>query len=258
MNRFTVIIPARYASQRLPGKPLQDILGKPMIQRVYEQASASAARQVVVATDDSRIAEAVRGFGGSVCMTRDDHQSGTDRLAEVVAQLALPDTEIVVNVQGDEPLIPPRIINQVALNLLNANVPMATLAEPIHDAAQVFNANVVKVVRDRRDLALYFSRAPIPWSRELYKMEGVDRLPVQPQVLRHIGLYAYTARFLREFVQWEPCDLERVESLEQLRVLWQGQSIHVGLAEEVPPPGVDTLADLEAVRRLLQKRLSGG
>ncbi|MFZ3206972.1 MAG: 3-deoxy-manno-octulosonate cytidylyltransferase [Pseudomonas sp.] len=250
-DAFTVVIPARYASSRLPGKPLQDIAGKPMIQHVWEQAGKSSARQVVVATDDLRIVEVCRGFGAEVLLTRSDHNSGTDRLAEVAAVLGLAPDAIVVNVQGDEPLIPPAIIDQVAANLAaNPQAAIATLAEPIDDVAALFNPNVVKVVSDRNGLALTFSRAPLPWARDAFAVSR-EQLPANVPYRRHIGIYAYRAQFLHDFVAWGPCWLEDTECLEQLRALWHGVRIHVADALQAPPAGVDTEEDLERVRRLL-------
>lgn len=252
MNRvFTVVIPARYASSRLPGKPLQDIAGKPMIQHVWEQACKSSAQQVVVATDDARIVEACRGFGAHVLLTRIDHNSGTDRLAEVAAALGLTPDAIVVNVQGDEPLIPPALIDQVAANLAaNPQAEIATLAEPIDEVAALFNPNVVKVTSDRNGLALTFSRAPLPWARDAFAASR-EQLPASVPYRRHIGIYAYRAQFLHDFVAWGPCWLEDAECLEQLRALWHGVRIHVADALQAPPAGVDTQEDLERVRRLL-------
>ncbi len=250
-NAFTVVIPARYASTRLPGKPLQDIAGKPMVQHVWEQACKSSATQVVVATDDARIVEACKGFGAEVLLTRVDHNSGTDRLAEVAAALGLEPDAIVVNVQGDEPLVPPSIIDQVAANLAgNPQAGIATLAEPIEDVAALFNPNVVKVVSDLNGLALTFSRAPLPWARDAFA-HNRDQLPEGVPYRRHIGIYAYRAGFLQDFVAWGPCWLENAECLEQLRALWHGVRIHVADALEAPPAGVDTQEDLDRVRRLL-------
>ncbi|WP_300651258.1 3-deoxy-manno-octulosonate cytidylyltransferase [Pseudomonas sp.] len=252
MNRvFTVVIPARYASSRLPGKPLQDIAGKPMIQHAWEQACKSSAQQVVVATDDARIVEVCRSFGAQVLMTRLDHNSGTDRLAEVAAALGLAPDAIVVNVQGDEPLIPPAIIDQVAANLAaNPQAAIATLAEPIDEVEALFNPNVVKVVSDCNGLALTFSRAPLPWARNAFAVSR-EQLPGNVPYRRHIGIYAYRAQFLHDFVAWGPCWLEDTECLEQLRALWHGVRIHVADALQAPPAGVDTQDDLERVRRLL-------
>lgn len=248
---FIVVIPARFSSSRLPGKPLQDIAGKPMVQHVWEQAKKSSAAQVVVATDDARIFEACQGFGAEVLMTDAAHNSGTDRLAEVATQLGLASDAIVVNVQGDEPLIPPSIIDQVAANLAaNPQAGIATLAEPIEDVQALFNPNVVKVVSDKSGLALTFSRAPLAWARDAFA-KNRDELPAGVPYRRHIGIYAYRAGFLHDFVAWGPCWLEDTECLEQLRALWNGVRIHVADALEAPPAGVDTPEDLERVRRLL-------
>ncbi len=248
---FTVVIPARFASTRLPGKPLQEIAGKPMIQHVWEQACKSSAQQVVVATDDARIVSACEAFGARVVLTRVEHNSGTDRLAEVASQLGLASDAIVVNVQGDEPLIPPAIIDQVAANLAaHPEAAIATLAEPIEDVTALFNPNVVKVSSDINGLALTFSRAPLPWARDALAQDR-NVLPAGVPYRRHIGIYAYRAGFLHDFVAWGPCQLEDTECLEQLRALWHGVRIHVADALQSPPAGVDTAEDLERVRRLL-------
>ncbi|MCW9698330.1 MULTISPECIES: 3-deoxy-manno-octulosonate cytidylyltransferase [unclassified Avibacterium] len=254
MTTFTVIIPARFASSRLPGKPLADIAGKPMIAHVWQQAQQSGASRVVVATDNQDVATAVQAFGGEVCMTSTNHNSGTERLAEVVEKLALADDEIVVNIQGDEPLIPPVIVQQVADNLANNAVNMATLAVPLNDAEELFNPNVVKAVADKSGNVLYFSRAPIPWNRDQFaglSDEQKTQLVLQTPYLRHIGIYAYRAGFIKQYVQWQPSALEGIESLEQLRVLWYGEKIHIDLAKEAPAVGVDTPEDLEKVRAIL-------
>jgi 3-deoxy-manno-octulosonate cytidylyltransferase (CMP-KDO synthetase) len=249
---FTVVIPSRYASTRLPGKPLQMIAGKPMIQHVWEQACKSSAQRVVVATDDARIVEACKAFGAEVVLTREDHNSGTDRLAEVATQLGLAADAIVVNVQGDEPMIPPAVIDQVAANLAaHPEARMSTLAEPIEDVETLFNTNVVKVVSDLNGLALTFSRATLPWARDDFA-KSREQLPAGVPYRRHIGIYAYRAGFLHDFVSWGPCWLENTECLEQLRALWHGVRIHVGDALEALPAGVDTAQDLERVRRLLE------
>ncbi|MGO3028492.1 3-deoxy-manno-octulosonate cytidylyltransferase [Pseudomonas helleri] len=249
---FTVVIPSRFASTRLPGKPLQMIAGKPMVQHVWEQARKSSAQRVVVATDDARIVEACQAFGAEVVLTRADHESGTDRLAEVAAQLGLASDAIVVNVQGDEPLIPPALIDQVAANLAaHAEAGISTLAEPIADVEQLFNPNVVKVVSDINGLALTFSRATLPWARDEFAQQP-NALPAGVPYRRHIGIYAYRAGFLQDFVNWGPCWLENTERLEQLRALWHGVRIHVSDVLEAPPAGVDTPEDLERVRRLLE------
>lgn len=251
---FTVVIPSRFASTRLPGKPLQMIAGKPMVQHVWEQACKSSAQQVVVATDDQRIVDACKAFGAHVVLTRADHESGTDRLAEVATQLGLASDAIVVNVQGDEPMIPPQVIDQVAANLAaHPEARMATLAEPIEDAQTLFNPNVVKVVSDINGLALTFSRATLPWARDEFALHP-DTLPAGVPYRRHIGIYAYRAGFLHDFVSWGPCWLENTERLEQLRALWHGVRIHVADVLEAPPAGVDTPEDLERVRRLLEAR----
>lgn len=248
---FTVIIPARFASTRLPGKPLADIAGKTMIQRVVEQARLSDAKRVVVATDDSRIADAVQNFGGEFCMTRADHASGTDRLQEVGQLLGLTDTDIVVNVQGDEPLIPPSVINQVAKNIHeNKDASVATLCEPITQINDFFNPNIVKLVTDQAGMALYFSRAPMPWARDAFAVSQSE-LPPTDLFVRHIGVYAYRVSLLNAFVTWSQSPLEKLESLEQLRVLHYGHRIHVAHAVEAVPGGVDTPEDLARLCKLL-------
>lgn len=251
--KFYVVIPARYASTRLPAKPLKMIAGKTMIQHVYERASQSNAMQVVIATDDARIESVVREFGGQVCMTKTTHNSGTDRLQEVAQQLQLNSDDIVVNVQGDEPLIPPQVINQVAKNLFtNSFCSMATLSEPIHSLADFRNPNIVKVISDNSGKALYFSRASIPWPRDYFAKPDVTELPAGFVPQRHIGIYAYRVSLLNNFVNWPQADLEKIESLEQLRVLANGHAIHIEEACEAVPGGVDTEEDLIRVRRLLE------
>ncbi|MEO3989213.1 3-deoxy-manno-octulosonate cytidylyltransferase [Pseudocitrobacter cyperus] len=242
---FVVIIPARFASTRLPGKPLQDINGKPMIVHVLERARESGADRIIVATDHAEVAKAVEAAGGEVCMTRADHQSGTERLAEVVEKCGFSDDTIVVNVQGDEPMIPAVIIRQVADNLAASKAGMATLAVPIDNAEEAFNPNAVKVVMDKEGYALYFSRATIPWDRDRFAQ---SRETVGDSLLRHIGIYGYRAGFIRRYVGWAPSPLEQIEMLEQLRVLWYGEKIHVAVAQEVPGTGVDTPEDLARVR----------
>lgn len=247
---FTVIIPARYQSSRLPGKPLADIGGKPMVQHVVEQSLASGASRVVVATDDERIAEVVRDFGAEVCMTAATHQSGTERLAEVCELLGLGDNEIVVNVQGDEPLIPPSNIRQVAENLAGSEAAgMSTLATPIHRTDEWMDPNVVKVVSNHDGHALYFSRSAMPYDRDGL-MDDEPKLK-ERFWLRHIGIYAYRSGFIRRYINWHPSPLELIESLEQLRVLWYGEKIHVGLAPEAPPHGVDTPEHLAVIRQMV-------
>lgn len=250
---FTVVIPARYASTRLPGKPLADIAGKPMIQHVCERAAESRAERVVVATDDDRIRVACEGFGAEVVMTSADHASGTDRLEEVARILGFDGAARIVNVQGDEPLIPPALINQVADNLdLNPDAPIATLCESILDAAALMDPNVVKVVFGHRGMAHYFSRAPIPWARDAWvNPDQRSELPEGAAYYRHIGIYGYRVSLLGEFVSWPPAPTERAESLEQLRALYNGRQIHVAQACEAPAAGVDTEADLARVRAVL-------
>lgn len=245
---FTVIIPARFASMRLPGKPLLDIAGKPMIQHVWQRACESDAERVIIATDTETVFDACKNFGADVCMTSPAHQSGTDRLQEVAAILDLPQDAAVVNVQGDEPLIPATVINQVAQNLQGRpDAGMATLAERIDDIATVFNPNAVKVVLDGRGYAMYFSRAPMPWARDEFARSR-EHLPSNIPFLRHVGIYAYRVSLLNDFVCWPAGVLESVEKLEQLRALEQGVRIHVDIAAADIPAGVDTAEDLEAVR----------
>lgn len=246
---FRVVIPARYASSRLPGKPLADIGGKAMVLHVLERALQSGADCVVVATDDERVQRAVTAAGHQAILTSRDHASGTERLVEVVEILGWDDATLVVNVQGDEPLIDPDLISNVARQLAqHVDAVMATLAHPIDDPADFTNPNVVKVVADLHGYALYFSRAPIPWPRENFAADRAFPSGFTP--LRHIGLYAYRAGFLRTYASLAPSPLESCEMLEQLRVLWHGYRIRLGLAENAAAPGVDTLADLERVRTL--------
>lgn len=246
---FVAIIPARFASTRLPGKPLVDIHGKPMVVHVMERALESGAERVIVATDNQDVARAVTAAGGEVCMTRSDHQSGTERLAEVIEHYQFADDTVIVNVQGDEPMIPPVIIRQVADNLAKSSAGMATLAVPIDSAEEAFNPNAVKVVRDANGYALYFSRATIPWDRERF---SASRDTIGDHFLRHIGIYGYRAGFIRRYVGWEASPLEQIELLEQLRVLWYGEKIHVDVAKAIPSVGVDTPEDLLRVRAAMR------
>jgi len=247
--RFRVVIPARYASSRLPGKPLVDIGGRPMVLRVLERALLAGAESVVVATDDTRVQQAVEAAGYQALMTSPDHQSGTERLVEVAETLGWPDHTLVVNVQGDEPLIEPELIREAARQLvLHDDAVMATLAHPIHDHADFINPNVVKVVADEAGYAVYFSRAPIPWPRDAFAAQA--DMPQELGALRHIGLYAYRAGFLRAYAGLAPSPLERHEMLEQLRVIWHGHRISLGITPTAPAPGVDTPEDLERVRQL--------
>jgi 3-deoxy-manno-octulosonate cytidylyltransferase (CMP-KDO synthetase) len=251
-NAFIAVIPARFGASRLPGKPLLDIAGEPMVAHVWRRACESAAQRVIVATDDARIRDALAPFDAEVVMTRADHPSGTDRLAEVAERLGLPDQAVLVNVQGDEPLIPPTLIDQVAARLFDdPEASIATLAEPIADVDTLFNPNVVKVVRALSGRALYFSRAPIPWDRQAFASRP-DWLETDGW-LRHIGLYAYRVGFLAQYGDWTPSPLEQLEQLEQLRALHHGHAIQVALAALPNPPGVDTVEDLERVRSLLAR-----
>lgn len=248
--KFTVIIPARYASSRLPRKPLLDIADKPMIQHVWEKAQQAGAERVIIATDHPEIEAVARQFGAEVCMTSDKHNSGTERLAEVIEKMGIADSEIIVNVQGDEPLIPPVVVSQVAQNLDTHQVNMATLAVKLTHRDELFNPNVVKAVTDKNGMALYFSRATIPFGRDHFP-DCDDDFVLQNNYLRHIGIYAYRAGFVKQYVAWQPTQLEQLESLEQLRALWYGEKIHLALAKEAPQVGVDTAEDLERVRHIL-------
>ena len=251
MTAFKVVIPARYGSSRLPAKPLLDIAGKPMVAHVYERALLSQAQSVVVATDDERIAEAVRAYGAPVVMTSTEHPSGTDRLQEVAQKMGWASDDIIVNVQGDEPLIPPQVINQVAANLAaHPQAGIATLAEAIEDVGQLTNPNIVKLVRDANNMAMYFSRSPMPWARDAFA-QGIKELPVKDLYWRHLGIYAYKVSFLNAYVKWSPAVLEQVEALEQLRALYYGVKIHVDKACVNLPAGVDTQEDLERVRAIV-------
>jgi 3-deoxy-manno-octulosonate cytidylyltransferase (CMP-KDO synthetase) len=258
---FVVVIPARFQSSRLPGKVLADIGGKPMIQWVVEKAQLSGATKVIVATDNDDVEQVVKGFGGEVCKTRSDHQSGTERLAEVMEQYQFHDDEIIVNVQGDEPFIPPENIAQVANNLAHQKAVqsasnstlgkisrMSTLAIKIDSVSEAFNPNAVKVLTDKDGYALYFSRATIPYDRARFLgNDNVDK--IGEFYLRHVGIYAYRAGFIKDYVNWPTSQLEQVEALEQLRVLYQGENIHVAVAKtNVPVEGVDTPEDLEKAR----------
>jgi 3-deoxy-manno-octulosonate cytidylyltransferase (CMP-KDO synthetase) len=244
---FTVLIPARLASTRLPNKPLADLGGKPMIVRVAERAALSRAGQVIVATDHADIYAACVAHGVAVRMTRADHPSGSDRIAEVAAALGLRDDEVVVNVQGDEPLIDPELVNATAA-LIDADTPMATAAHPIDRMDDMLNPNVVKVVLDAAGRAMYFSRAAIPWHRDTFNRTAGGDAP-QGLPLRHIGLYAYTNRFLQRYPTLPPSPLESIEALEQLRVLWHRIPIAVHITHGAPAPGIDTPEDLERARK---------
>jgi len=249
---FVVVIPARYASTRLPGKPLADICGKPMIQHVYEKACLSGASKVVIATDHQKVFDAAKHFTNDVLMTREDHQSGTERLAEVVDLLDLSDDTIVVNVQGDEPLLSPDNVSQVATLLAQSTAPMATLSVAIEERDEVFNPNAVKVVSDINKNALYFSRASIPFDRSamMAEQQPLNLAPFQ----RHVGIYAYRAGFIKQYIQLSVSPLEVLESLEQLRVLYHGYAIKIEQAVVTPHAGVDTPEDLAKVVAHIQSK----
>lgn len=247
MIDFHVVIPARYASTRLPGKPLLDIAGKPMVVWVAERAKAAGAKQVVVATDHQEIVSVVEAHGYQAMMTSSNHLSGTDRIAEVTAKLGLQADEIVVNVQGDEPMIEPSLIADVALTLSQSQTAvMSTACHPMNEAEDWSNANVVKVVLNKLNHALYFSRASIPYARDA--VEEIKSLKERTSY-RHIGIYAYRAHFLKTYANMQPANIERIESLEQLRVLYEGHQIAVSITENNPASGVDCQADLEHVRQ---------
>lgn len=249
--KFHVVIPARHASTRLPGKPLLSLAGRPMIAHVYDCAMASGADDILVATDDDRIVSACNAIGAPVVMTSQAHHSGSERLAEVVAIRQWPDDDIVVNLQGDEPLTPYEIIDQVAENLQShTKASVSTLCAPIHSASQLNDPHTVKVIFDREGYAMYFSRAPIPWERDVISAETRE----EPIGWRHIGIYAYRAGFLRQYKELPPCDLEQIEKLEQLRVLWYGARIHVAEAVANPGHGIDTPEDLKIVEALITQR----
>jgi 3-deoxy-manno-octulosonate cytidylyltransferase (CMP-KDO synthetase) len=254
MKPFHVVIPARYESTRLPGKPLASIAGRPMIRWVWERAVESGAQTVTVATDHESVAAACRCFGAAVEMTDPGHASGTDRIAEVADRAGWADEVIVVNVQGDEPLLPPAVIRQVAeLLILHADADVGTLGTPIHDLAEYLATDVVKLVADADGAALYFSRAPVPWHRD-----GAPRGPASQErfegAVRHLGIYGYRVAALRRLSAQPPCRLEEIERLEQLRALWMGMRIQTDIAVEVPPAGVDTAADLDRINEFLASR----
>ncbi|MCW8929434.1 MAG: 3-deoxy-manno-octulosonate cytidylyltransferase [Gammaproteobacteria bacterium] len=254
---FKIVIPARYASSRLPGKPLKKIAGKPMIQHTYERSLQSQASEIVIATDDQRIIDAAKQFTDDVIMTSPDHASGTERLAEVLELKQWDDDSIIVNVQGDEPLVSPKHIELVAESLKNnTKAGMATLGTPIVDLEEVFDSNVVKVVMDYQGYALYFSRAVIPWSRDSFTMDSIGHQKVKSLMndanwYRHIGMYAYRGTALKQYMTLQSCMLEKTESLEQLRVLYNGIGIHVSIVHDEPGHGVDVEADLAKVELLL-------
>lgn len=247
---FQVIIPARYASTRLMGKPLCEINGRPMISHVYEKAIQSGAKKVIIATDDQRILEVAQQMGAECCLTNPNHASGTDRIAEIISKLNISDDEIIVNLQGDEPTMPPALIKQVAITLSEQpQAQVATLCEPFVEENDIFSPNMVKVVRDQNNFALYFSRAPIPWVRKNFT--NVSGQSGETGHFRHIGLYAYRAGFLKQITQLPACNIENDESLEQLRVLYYGGRIYVANACEKVGFGIDTPDDLEKLRQLM-------
>lgn len=252
MSEFIVVIPSRYASERLPGKPLREIAGKPMLQHVYERGCESRAGQVIIATDDARIEKVATGFGAQVCMTSAQHLSGTDRLAEVAERLGWADRQVIVNLQGDEPMMPAALIDQCAALLEDERVDVATLASPLTDRADLENPNIVKVLSDDSDFALYFSRAAIPFSRA----PETDVLALQSARAHH-GIYAYRTNILRRIVAAEPAALEKCECLEQLRAMSLGLRIKVGTPISRPGPGIDTEEDLHRAEQLMQGENAG-
>lgn len=252
---YRVIIPARFASTRFPGKVLVDIAGKPMIQHVYERAIESGAESVIIATDDSRIRKVAEEFGATICMTASEHTSGTERLAETVVAMGYSEDEIIVNVQADEPLVPPIVIRQVAEDLEKyENARVATLYEPVKTIEELYDTNHVKVVLNKRGYALYFSRAPIPWDREHFQPVPRKKQRLEGEYYRHVGIYAYRVGFLQEYTEWESSPLEEIERLEQLRVLWNGGRVHLTQTKEPVPLDVNTEADLALVRKLVNKK----
>ncbi len=253
---FIIVIPARFDSQRLPGKAMLEVAGKPLVQHVFEMSIKTNAAQVIIATDDNRIANAATKFGADVCMTSNTHRSGTERIAEVILRRSIDDQAIVVNVQGDEPLLPEVLVNQVADDLAQfSDASVSTLCTPIVEQEDIFNPNVCKLVKDINGYALYFSRAPIPWDRQLFAFDDAHKLEQikAGTYFRHVGLYAYRAGFVNDYAHWPTSSLETVESLEQLRVLYNGYRIHVSETDRDPGVGVDTQDDLEKVRRLLSR-----
>ena len=256
MSKKVLVIPARYASTRLPGKPLRELARKPMIQHVFERAVDAAKSvgfdSIVIATDDARIQSCCEEFGAKVCMTSAKHETGSDRLAEVVNTYGWDDDTVVVNLQGDEPLTPISSLQQVTTNILNnPDASIATLATPLESDNEYNDPNVVQVVINKKGMALYFSRAPIPFQRD---SQNDDAVNISDFALRHIGIYAYRAKYLKQFANMEVCPLEQLEKLEQLRAMWHGAKIHVAVADEVPGHGVDTEADLKAVEKILSSR----
>jgi len=252
MSDYKIVIPARYGSSRLPGKPLIELAGKPMIQHVYERAQETGIKDIVIATDDQRIFDVAESFGANVVMTSVDHENGTERIAEVANMFSWGDEDVIVNVQGDEPLIPKALIELTASGLLeNSEAGMSSLCTPIHDAQDTFDPNAVKVVLDNSGFAMYFSRAPIPWDRDLYK-SGQNSITQIAPVYRHIGMYGYRVSFLKQYANMEATALEQAECLEQLRALCYGVKIHMGVIDQPPGHGVDTQEDVKRVEAQLK------
>lgn len=250
--QFHIIIPARYASTRLPGKPLRQLAGKAILQHVYEQANKSLAKSVIIATDDDRIKQAAEQFGAEVCMTSAEHVSGTERLAEVIDIKGFAEDDIILNLQGDEPMMPPACLDQVARLLLeHTDCKMASLCEPVTSAEDLFDPNVVKVVLDKNRHAMYFSRAPLPWHREAFSDNAKVLPDAEGLYYRHIGLYAYRAGFIKTYLTLAASPVEKAESLEQLRVLWHGEKIAMDIAKQSPGPGIDTEDDLQKVAAMI-------
>lgn len=252
MNQYKIVIPARFSSSRLPGKPLIKLAGKPMIQHVYERALDTGVQDIVVATDDSRIEAVAKEFGAEVVMTSPNHENGTERIAEVARLKGWSDDSVIVNLQGDEPLIPQSLIELTAKGLIDhPEAGMSSICTAITEDTEVFNPNVVKVVLDNNNFALYFSRASIPWDRDAYS-SSLNKMTTKIPVYRHIGMYGYRVSFLNQYTKMEPCALENTESLEQLRALWYGVKIHMSVIERAPGHGVDTLEDVKRVEQRLE------
>ena len=254
MANYKIVIPARYSSSRLPGKPLIELCGKPMIQHTYERALETGVKDIVIATDDQRIYDVAIGFGADVVMTNPAHENGTERIAEVAEIKGWDKDDVLVNLQGDEPLVPKALIEQTAQGLLlNPEAGISSICTQIEHAEDAFDPNVVKVVLDCRGFAMYFSRAAIPWDRDLYK-NGQDNITKQMPAYRHIGMYGYRVSFLQEYTRMSQCPIEQVECLEQLRALWYGVKIHMGVTTTPPGHGVDTPADIERVEKFLKQQ----
>lgn len=253
---YTIVIPARFASTRFPGKPLEKLAGKPIIEHVYRRATNSGASRIIVATDDQRIADTAAGFDADVCMTSTEHQSGTERINEVIQQRNIPDDEIIVNLQGDEPLMPAACLDQVAGLLASDNAAvMASLSTPIKASEDIFNSNIVKVIVNMHGQAIYFSRAPIPWQRGSFETRTADT-SIDFHWQRHIGLYAYRAAYIKRYIKLPAAPIETIESLEQLRVLWHGDRIAMAQASTIPGPGIDTREELEKAEKYLSEMQS--